>query len=164
MHFVHVVSGFSNTKILYGNHVMMNDNNIADKVFAAFDSCRFSWDFFFLFSAAFCCCFSRAVSTVLRGMIFAFNGSRLLNSYDGCGVFNANGSFSPFFKVLNSSTLLLAPPVLDMIILDKFASSGYILMEGSFKSRSALSTPQVLGPLPRASLLLPSIGSLINIV
>lgn len=78
MHFVQAVNGFNNTNILYGVHVMMKLNKMADSVLAAFVSCRFSCDFFFFFAA-------RATGfgfVIFFEMIFAFNGIRISGACD----------------------------------------------------------------------------------
>lgn len=67
------VSGFNSTKILYGVHVMMKLSKIADKVLAAFVSCRFSWDFFFFFAALGTGCGLAKFFVI----ILAFNGIRI---------------------------------------------------------------------------------------
>lgn len=70
MHFSQLlVSGLTSTRMLYGVHVRMKLSRMADSVRAAFDSCRFSCDFFFFlpWRAGF----------RFFGMIFAFSGMRM---------------------------------------------------------------------------------------
>lgn len=76
------VTGFSNTKMLYGVHVTMNVSRIADRVLAAFLSAFFSCGFFFFLAA----CWRAAAAAAgdlcapptppasCRGIIFAFSG------------------------------------------------------------------------------------------
>lgn len=78
MHLVHAVNGFSNTRILYGVHVIIKLSKIADNVLAAFVSCRFSCDFFFFLAA-------RGAGWDLAngfGMIFALSGIRMSGACD----------------------------------------------------------------------------------
>lgn len=89
MHFVHAVNGFSNTKILYGVHVMMKLSKMADSVLAAFVSCRFSWDFFFFLAALGTGCGLAKFFVI----IFAFNGIRISGACDNLR-FNGKPEFN----------------------------------------------------------------------
>lgn len=64
--------------MLYGVQVIIKLSRMADNVFAAFVSCRFSCDFFFFFAwRGGGCGLSKGF-----GMIFAFNGIRMSGACD----------------------------------------------------------------------------------
>ncbi len=64
--------------MLYGVQVIIKLSRMADKVLAAFVSCRFSCDFFFFFA----CRGGGCGLSIGFGIIFAFNGIRMSGACD----------------------------------------------------------------------------------
>lgn len=72
------VIGLSNTKMLYGVHVSINANKMADKVLAAFLSAFFSTGFFFFLSGfGFKGIIDLEPVTICLEMVFGFSGIRM---------------------------------------------------------------------------------------
>ncbi|KAK4035770.1 hypothetical protein OUZ56_027853 [Daphnia magna] len=71
----HGASALSSVRTLYGVHVRMKANKMADSVLAAFRSCRFSWFFFFGFLLAFLA--AAAAAAAADGLYALWLGRRM---------------------------------------------------------------------------------------